>query len=99
MRKLAIRLLVLTVGVTALLVIPAVTPAEAKTTSRHVHMKKHRWHRAHHDGRAWYGAPAQPSAGYYSQPGPICPAIGKSFDCKIWPPPYEDDPDRKVRGH
>jgi hypothetical protein len=88
MHKLAIRLSVLAVGITAL----ALPAAEAKTSKHHRHWR--------HYGQAAYSVgPAQPYAGYYSRPGPICPAIGKSFDCKIWPPPYEDDPDRKVRGH
>jgi hypothetical protein len=41
----------------------------------------------------------RPVTGYYNQPGPICPGIGRSFECKIWPPPFEDDPDRKVSKH
>jgi hypothetical protein len=32
----------------------------------------------------------------YRQSGDVCPGIGRSFDCKIWPPPFEDDPDRKT---
>ena len=78
----------------ALLVTPAVTLAQAKAASRHMPIKKHRWHR-HHFRAVWPGGLAQPFVGAY-QSGPICPAIGKSFDCKIWPPPYADDPDRKT---
>jgi hypothetical protein len=85
----------LTVCVTALVMVPVVTPARAKAPSRHVYIKKHRWHR-HHYGAAWPAGPAQPFVGYYRPSEPICPAIGKSFDCKIWPPPYADDPDRKT---
>jgi hypothetical protein len=24
--------------------------------------------------------------------------MARSFDCKIWPPPFDEDPDRKVSG-
>ena len=84
----------LAIGAAALLVTPVVTLAQAKAASRHMHIKKHRWRR-HHFRAVWPGGPAQPFVGAY-QSGPICPPIGKSFDCKIWPPPYADDPDRKT---
>jgi hypothetical protein len=93
MSPFAIRLSVLTVCATALVVVPAATPVEA--AQKHTHIKKHRWHRQHL-GAAWSVGPARPAFGYYAPSEPICPAIGKSFDCKIWPPPYADDPDRKT---
>jgi len=96
MSRLAIQLSMLTIGAVALVVVPAVTPATAKTGhGRHMHIKKHRWHR-HHVGVAWSAGPAQPVTGYYAPSEPVCPGIGRSFDCKIWPPPYADDPDRKT---
>jgi|SRR5580692_2322419 hypothetical protein len=98
MSKLAIRLSMLNICVSALVMFPSVTPATAKTGhSRHMHIK-HRWH-GHHVRTAWPAGPAQPAAGFYNPYEPICPAIGKSFDCKIWPPPYADDPDRKTSRH
>jgi len=97
--RLAIRFSALALCATALVVGPAVTSAEAKTTGKHAHMAKHRWHRSHYVHRGWPVGEARPIVGYYNQPGPICPAVGHSFDCKIWPPPYEDDPDRKVSKH
>jgi len=27
--------------------------------------------------------------------GAVCPGSARSFDCKIWPPPAYDDPDRR----
>jgi hypothetical protein len=97
MSRLATRFVVAAICATAFVAVPMVTPVEAKAASRHVHykhMKKHTRHWRHH--RAWYGYPAQPMAPSYTQSGPICPGIGRSFECKIWPPPYEDDPDRKT---
>ena len=102
-RRLAIRLSVLAVCATAFVVVPAISAVEAKTvskkTSRHMHVAKHGWHSGHHYGRAWPVGGARPIVGYYDPSGPICPAVGHSFDCKIWPPPYEDDPDRKTSKH
>lgn len=100
MSRLAIRFSVAAICASAFVAVPAVTPVQAKEiskkTSRHMHMAKHRWHRMHHYGRAWPSGEMRPVTGYYNQPGPICPQVGHSFDCKIWPPPYEDDPDRKT---
>lgn len=88
---------VLAIGATALAAIPAIAPAQAKTAGQHAHNKhpnKHASHWRPHYGRAWYGYPPAPMIGSYS--GDVCPGIGRSFECKIWPPPFEDDPDRKT---
>jgi hypothetical protein len=97
MRELAIQFSVLAIGATALGATALLAvPAEAKTPGQHMHHVKHHKHWRHHAGPARYSAPARPLARYYNQSGPICPQVGHSFDCKIWPPPYEDDPDRKT---
>jgi hypothetical protein len=98
MRKLAIAFSALAIGAAAVVMIPASARAEAKAPGQHMHhMKKHHWHGTHHYRHVWYGAPAQPYAGgYSSQSGWVCPGIGRSFECKVWPPPFEDDPDRKT---
>ena len=95
MSRLAIRLSMLTIGAATLVVFPSVTPAQAETGRNHMHIKKH-MHWRHHTGVVWPGAPARPVVGSYAPSEPVCPAIGKSFDCKIWPPPFADDPDRKA---
>src|SRR6185437_12440351 len=85
----------LAIGAVALVVVPTVTPASAETGRNHMHIKKH--HRNwNHYGAAWPVGPARPVVGSYSASEPVCPTIGKSFDCKIWPPPFADDPDRKT---
>jgi hypothetical protein len=93
MSKLAIRLSMLTIGATVLVAIPTVTPAEAAANNGHV--KKHKKHRS--VGGPVYVGEAQPviRPGYYPN-DQICPGIGKSFECKIWPPPIDVDPDRKI---
>ena len=30
--------------------------------------------------------------------GPVCPGLARSIDCKAWPPPFDEDPDRKHSG-
>ena len=100
MSRLAIRLSILALSATTLVLVSAMGPATAKTGhSRHAQFSKHRphWKHHHYDAARAVG-PAQP-AGFYNPYEPICPAIGKSFDCKIWPPPYADDPDRKTSRH
>jgi hypothetical protein len=44
-------------------------------------------------------APVFYSAGpEYNLGGPVCPGIARSIDCTIWPPPFDEDPDRKRGG-
>jgi hypothetical protein len=95
MRRSAIRLSMLTICATALAAVPFFTTGSADARTRHAHMKKHarHWHDVH---RPWivgeprpYVAPYAPSSGW------VCPGIGRSFECKIWPPPIADDPDRR----
>ena len=96
MSQLAIRLSAITICATALLVFPVFTSAEAASGTRHVHVKKHRGHWRH---AGWPTGQPRPFAAPYAQSGPVCPGIGRSFECKIWPPPFADDPDRKVSKH
>lgn len=92
--RFAVRLPILTLCVSTLALAPAVAVAKEKTGHRHMHA--YMSHRGHYVNGPWLGYQAPPVVGYYNQPGPVCPGIGRSFDCKIWPPPFEDDPDRKT---
>lgn len=94
MSQFAIRLSMLTIGAAALVVFPSVTAAQAETGKNQMHKHQRQWR--HHDSAAWSVGPRRPVVGSYSVSEPVCPAIGKSFDCKIWPPPFADDPDRKT---
>ena len=93
MRRLAIRLSMLTICATALVAVPILTSVAADARARHAHVKKHARH-WHHASRPWLGEP-RPYVAPYAQSGWVCPGIGRSFDCKIWPPPIQDDPDRR----
>jgi hypothetical protein len=85
MSKPPIRLLTLVIT-TALAGAVTVAPAESGARPGK-HIKVHRPTR-----------PAWPGAGPPAQSGGVCPAMARSFDCKIWPPPIDEDPDRKVSG-
>jgi hypothetical protein len=95
MSKSAIGLLTLAMYTTALAVVPMVTPAEAATNSKHTrkHQRTAQRRPAIIDSRA--AGQARP---VIRPSGQVCPGLARSFDCKIWPPPIEDDPDRKVSG-
>jgi hypothetical protein len=88
MRKSALRILALIVTTTMLAGAAGFTSVSARVsskTSKSAHLKKH-------PGRI---SRALPIAG---PAGDVCPGIGRSFECKIWPPPLYDDPDRKNSG-
>ena len=99
MSKSTIRLLT-AICATALMVVSTVTAASAGTSSRQQFKKHHKLYRAYNSYRG-YGRPADQA---WSAPGPsspsgdVCPGIARSFECKIWPPPIDQDPDRKMSG-
>ena len=97
MTKFAIRLLTLVLCTTALALVPMVTPAKAGTSSSR-HIKKHKRHGSPGFSDPWSAGRAWPATRPSSPAGAVCPGIARSIDCKIWPPPMEDDPDRKISG-
>ena len=94
MNQLAIRLFTLTICATALLAVPLFTSVEAAAGTRHAHVKKHARHWRH--AGPWFVGQERPFVAPYARSSDVCPGIGRSFECKIWPPPIEDDPDRKT---
>lgn len=97
MSKFAIRLLTLVAYATALVVIPMVTPAKAATgSSRHITKHKKPKSPGFSDPRS--AGQAWPVTRPSGQAGGVCPGIARSFECRTWPPPMYDDPDRKVSG-
>jgi len=95
MNKLAIRFLTLAACTTALALVPTVTAADAATHGG----KQMKHKKIHRDfaGSGYVGQP-WPVARPYYRSGGVCPGLGRSFDCGTWPPPIDEDPDRKVRG-
>ena len=92
MRNSAIRLL--TLAFTTTMVTGAIVAAEA-SAHHGKYIKKHRtrppvFSRSPTFDQAW----RRP----VNQPVDVCPGSGRSFECKIWPPPMDQDPDRKMSG-
>ena len=96
MSKFAIRLMSLAMYATSLPVIPMITPAQAETSSTKHTKKQHRkniqWSRGFSDPRS---ANAWNVTGPPSQAGPACPGLARGIDCWIFPPPIDEDPDRR----
>ena len=98
MRHLKSGLLTLAVCAAAVASVAAVSEAEA--SGRHV--KNHHQRISHQRmspgyRHAWAAGEIRPVAPAYNR-GTVCPAMGRSFDCAVWPPPFDEDPDRKVSG-
>jgi hypothetical protein len=99
MSKFARGLLTLVVYTTPLPVISIIsTPAQAETISNK-HIKQQHRKNIQRSARvidAWPASrQAWPVTGLYNQAGPVCPGIARGIDCRIWPPPISEDPDRK----
>ena len=97
MSKLAIRLLTLAVYAAALAAVPAVTPAKAGASSSR-HIKKHKRHKQPRLQRSLVCRSGAGCCQAFQSGRPSLPGHRRSFDCKTWPPPMEDDPDRKISG-
>ena len=90
MSKFAIGLLTLAMYAASLPAIATITTAQAATST---HIQKHKKH-----WRPRLSEPvgqARAFAPPYSQAGSICPGIARGIDCRVWPPPIDEDPDRK----
>jgi hypothetical protein len=94
MRPNAIRLLMLNAGATALVTVAAAGAAEAG--SRHIH--RHHVRQNHDFSNSWAAQEIRPVAPAWNAGGDVCPGNARSFDCKIWPPPFDQDPDRRISG-
>lgn len=92
MRPLAIRLF--RFAICAAVMVPLIAAAEGAASRRHPR-KHHHYRPVPGFKESWStrGVPVPSSWG-----GDVCPGIGRSFECKIWPPPFDQDPDRKVSG-
>ena len=72
---------------TAALTVPAFEASSGHIQKRHA--------RQSYGFRNSWGAGEERSAQSYTLGGAVCPGNARSFDCKIWPPPAYDDPDRR----
>ena len=98
MSKFAIRLLSLAMYATSLPVVPMITPAQAETSSTKHTKKQHRKNIQRSPGFSRSAGQAWTVTGSSSQAGPVCPGLSRGIDCRIFPPPIDEDPDRKRAG-
>ena len=88
--------LMLAVGAAAAMSVAAVTIADASGQ----HVRKH--HRVSHHQRTYIGFNDHRAPGGFTpvaapaNRGSTCPGNARAIDCTVWPPPFEDDPDRKA---
>jgi hypothetical protein len=94
MRHSAIRLLM--IGACAMTAVAAAA-TDVDASSRHIRKHHQRTNLGGNDTlrRSWAAQPVRLAAPSWSRGGDVCPGATRSFDCKIWPPPFDDDPDRK----
>ena len=96
MRPTPIRLLTLTIAATVL-VIPLIAATASDAGSRHLRTHhQFKGHAARHV--RFHETFARDEVGPVTRPafaGDPCQGASRSFDCKIWPPPIEFDPDRR----
>ena len=89
----AIRLLMLGTCVMAV----AFAATEGEASSQHVRKHHHPMNLVRDSMRnsraAWDVRPMAPP-----RAGTACPGNARAIDCTVWPPPFDEDPDRKVSG-
>jgi hypothetical protein len=94
MRYAAIRLLMLGTCVMAV----AVAATESAASSRHIRKHQHRMNLGRDSTRtlrdSWAAGNVRPIAP--PRAGPACPGSARAIDCTVWPPPIDEDPDRKA---
>jgi hypothetical protein len=94
MGKSATRLLTLSIGATALVLVPFIAPAKAATNARAEEKTRENIHFSDHR----LSGQARPITKPSSQADVVCTGATRSFDCKQWPPSIDEDPDRKAGG-
>jgi hypothetical protein len=92
MRKSATRLLTLSIGATALVLVPFIAPAKAATNARAEEKTQENIHFSDPRSPGQARSVARPP----SQTGGVCTGAARSYDCKQWPPSIDEDPDRKA---
>ena len=92
MRPSTIRILTLAICATAVVAVVAVTDAQASRR----HIQKHDARQSLGVRNSWAAGEVRTAAQSYPRGGDVCRGSARSFDCRIWPPPIDDDPDRKM---
>ena|SRR5579863_6587173 len=95
MRRYAIRLVTMAICAAA---IPVTAATEAEASGQHLRKHHQRTHLGWNNSlrRSWAAGEVRPVAPSWSGGGEVCAGNARGIDCKIWPPPINDDPDRKA---
>ena len=96
MRCYAIRLS--TLAISATVAVPLIMAADVEASGRHPRKHQRMSHHQRTGGfnESWAGREFRPTAPSWSARGEVCPGNARGIDCRIWPPPIDDDPDRKA---
>lgn len=91
---------VLALAISATVAVPLLAATGVDASSRHI--RKH-YQRANPGWsnslrRSWAAQEIRPVVPAWNTGGDVCPGNARSFECKIWPPPIDQDPDRRVSG-
>jgi hypothetical protein len=100
MRPYAIRFLTLTLYAAAVVTIPVVMASGREASGRHLRKHHYRIYPGWTNpgwNDPWIVRGVRPVVPSYP-PGPVCPGNARGIDCKVWPPPMDEDPDRKQSG-
>jgi hypothetical protein len=92
-RRHTTRLLTLAVFAMSVIVIPVMTAGDGVASSRHLY-KNHK-RTSHRLTNALASEEFHPAAPARNFGGDVCPGNARGIDCRIWPPPIKDDPDRR----
>jgi hypothetical protein len=95
MRYTAIRLLTLAVCATAMACIATTSAAEANR--RHIRRHHHAADLLRGPVRdSWAAGEIRTIVPPVQRAGTACPGNARAIDCTVWPPPIDEDPDRKA---
>lgn len=92
MRHSKSRLLMLAACAMASIVAASETEASSQHVRKH-HARQSQDFRNHDFRNSWATGDVRPVA---PRAGTACPGNARAIDCTVWPPPFDDDPDRKA---
>jgi len=84
----------LTLAFCAAAFVPEVAVTDAQASSRQI--QKHYARESLGFRNSWAAGELRTAARSPLPEGDVCRGSARSFDCRAWPPPIGDDPDRKM---
>jgi hypothetical protein len=80
------------------MVVISVTVTGAEASSQHVRKHHHGVSLVHRSAfrGSWVPGEVRTMAPPPRRAGAVCPGSGRAIDCSVWPPPIDEDPDRRA---